>query len=502
MHTVAVLALDQVIPSDVSAPIDTFGWVRLPDDSPAYRVRVCSPAEEVTAAGGAFTLRAPYGLDELAEADTIMLPGTADPAAPLPPGVAEALREAAARGTRIASICVGAFIFAATGLLDGLRATTHWVAAEDLAARYPEITVDPNVLYVDNGQFLTSAGAAAAMDMCLHMVRKDHGSTVAAHAARMCVMPLEREGGQAQFMIHDLPPAPAGGLLEPLLAWLEENCDQDFTLEEIATKAGMSSRTLNRRFREQTGTTPLQWLHRARVRRAQYLLETTGHPVERIAVQAGFGSPTAFRERFRRVVGTSPQAYRRAFRTGGAESVSAPAVGDGPGGQGDGAGDPEHGRPGAHLLGQRVGPGEGGEVGRAQRPRGRTAGALPPLLSGGSARDGQNGPAERPLPGPPGNAVPTDEPTRGDHRTGNLGHVCLLCLTSEAKPGSLAAPNMSRGLSTSSGGATPTTARWDVNSVLTVVADLLGDDLTHPIPARLPQRCALSFGTAEPAPMP
>jgi transcriptional regulator GlxA family with amidase domain len=314
MHTVAVLALDGVVPFDLSAPIDTFGWARLPDGRAPYRVRVCSVRGEVSA--GAFTVRAPYGLEALAEADTIILPGVAEPPEELPAGVAQALRAAAANGTRIASICVGAFLFAATGLLDGLRATTHWCAAGDLAARHPRVTVDPNVLYVDNGQFLTSAGAAAALDMCLHMIRKDFGSAVAAHAARMSVMPLEREGGQAQFIVHDLPPAPSGATLEPLLHWLEDHCDRDLTVDEIAAQAGMSTRTLNRRFREQTGTTPLQWLHRARVRRAQHLLETTPYPVERIATQTGFGSPTAFRERFRRVVGTSPQAYRRAFRRG------------------------------------------------------------------------------------------------------------------------------------------------------------------------------------------
>lgn len=189
MHTVTVLALDQVIPFDLSAPIDTFGRARLPDGREPYRIRVCSPTADEEVSAGPFTIRAPYGLEALAEADTIILPGVADPTAPLPPGVKEALRAAAANGTRIASICVGAFLFAATGLLDGLRATTHWVAAADLAARYPAVTVDPNVLYVDNGQFLTSAGAAAALDMCLHMIRNDHGSAVAAHAARMSVMP-------------------------------------------------------------------------------------------------------------------------------------------------------------------------------------------------------------------------------------------------------------------------------------------------------------------------
>ncbi|MBK3631208.1 DJ-1/PfpI family protein, partial [Streptomyces sp. MBT49] len=269
MHTVAVLALDGVVPFDLSAPIDTFGWARLPDGRPAYRVRVCSPSASGEVSAGAFTVRAPYGLEALAEADTIILPGVADPRAPLPIGVAEALRDAAARGTRIASVCVGAFLFAETGLLDGLRATTHWIAAGELAERYPKVTVDPNVLYVDNGRFLTSAGAAAALDMCLHMIRGDHGSAVAAQAARMSVMPLEREGGQAQFIVHELPPTPAGATLEPVLAWLEDNCAREVTLEQIAARAGMSTRTLNRRFREQTGTTPLRWLHRARVRRAQ-----------------------------------------------------------------------------------------------------------------------------------------------------------------------------------------------------------------------------------------
>ncbi|MCC0093482.1 helix-turn-helix domain-containing protein [Streptomyces flavotricini] len=312
MHTVAVLALDGVIAFDLSTPIEVFGRTRLPDGRPAYRVRVCAVAGEVDA--GAFTLRAPWPLQALAEADTIVLPGVADPDVPVPPEVLDALRDAAGRGTRIASICTGAFVLAATGLLDGLRATTHWVAAPPLAARYPAIEVDPDVLYVDNGQFLTSAGAAAGLDLCLHLIRRDHGSAVAADTARLSVMPLERDGGQAQFIVHEHPPAPRGSALEPLLRWMEDNARRELTLDEVAAQAGMSVRTLNRRFREQTGTSPLQWLHRARIRQAQYLLETTGHPVERIASQVGFGSPTAFRDRFRRITGTSPNAYRRAFQ--------------------------------------------------------------------------------------------------------------------------------------------------------------------------------------------
>jgi len=315
MHVVAVLALDGVVAFDLATPIEVFNRTRLADGSTAYEVRVCAAAAEVDA--GAFVLKAPWGLDALESADTILLPGCADPTVPVPEEVLDRLRAAARRGTRIASICAGAFVLAATGLLDGARATTHWVAAGLLADRHPEIEVDPGVLYVDNGQFLTSAGAAAGLDLCLHLIRRDYGSAVAADAARLSVMPLERDGGQAQFIVHERPPAPRGSTMEPLLAWLEEAAARDLTLDEIAAHAGMSTRTLNRRFREQTGTTPLQWLHRARIRRAQHLLETTAHPVDRIGGQVGFGSPTAFRERFKRIVGTSPHAYRHAFRSAG-----------------------------------------------------------------------------------------------------------------------------------------------------------------------------------------
>ncbi|ONM49826.1 GlxA family transcriptional regulator [Nocardia donostiensis] len=311
MHTVAVLALHQVIPFDLSTPIEVFSRTRLPDGRPGYQVRVCAERAEIDA--GAFTLRAPWGLEGLQDADTIIVPGVADPTVPLPPAVCEALRSAAADGTRIASICAGTFPLAATGLLDGLRVTTHWCAAGLLAALHPGVDVDPDVLYVDNGQFLTSAGAAAGLDLCLHMIRRDYGSAVAAHAARLSVMPLEREGGQAQFIVHDHAPTPQGSELEALLTWLQENLARDLSLADIAAQSGTSTRTLIRRFRDQTGTTPLQWLHRARIRQAQHLLETTEHSVERISGQVGFGSATAFRDRFKRTTGVSPQTYRRAF---------------------------------------------------------------------------------------------------------------------------------------------------------------------------------------------
>jgi len=205
MHTVAVLALDGVVAFDLSTPIEVFSRTRLPDGRAAYRVRVCAVTEQVDA--GVFTLRAPWGLDALAEADTIILPGCADPTAPVPAEVLHALRQAADNGTRIASICAGAFVLAATGLLDGRRATTHWLAAALLAARHPAVEVDPDVLYVDQGQFLTSAGAAAGLDLCLHLIRRDHGSAVAADAARLSVMPWNaRAAKPSSSSTSSLPP--------------------------------------------------------------------------------------------------------------------------------------------------------------------------------------------------------------------------------------------------------------------------------------------------------
>ena len=297
---------------DLAAPLEVFGRCRLPSGAPAYRTAVCALTEEVET--GTFTMRVPHGLSRLAQASTIIIPGTADLDVPVDAEIIDALRSAADRGTRIASLCVGAFTLADTGLLDGLRATTHWAAAAELARRHPAVDVDAAVLYVDNGHILTSAGAAAALDLCLYMVRQDYGSAVAADTARLSVMPLERAGGQAQFIVHE-PPVPSGTTLRPLLNWMEENLGEQLDITTIADRATMSTRTLNRRFQEQIGTTPLQWLHHARLRQAQFLLETTDHSIERVAGQVGFNAVTTFRERFRDLVGTSPQRYRTQFRT-------------------------------------------------------------------------------------------------------------------------------------------------------------------------------------------
>jgi transcriptional regulator GlxA family with amidase domain len=312
MHTVAVIALHGVVPFDLAIPCDVFGRASVPGVRKPYRILVCGEAQKVSA--GVFDLRVQWNLDDVARADTVIVPGISDFSMRVSDEVLNTIRTAASRGARIASVCSGAFVLAATGLLDGLRATTHWLAAPHLAARYPAITVDPDVLFVDNGRILTSAGAAAGLDLCLHMVRCDHGAAVAADAARLAVMPLERSGGQAQFIIHE-PPSSAV-TLSPLLRWLERNLQRPLTLDEIARQAATSTRTLSRRFVQQIGATPLHWLQGARVRRAQQLLETTDLSIEQVATEAGFGSAATFRDGFNRIVGTTPQAYRRTFGGG------------------------------------------------------------------------------------------------------------------------------------------------------------------------------------------
>lgn len=309
MHVVAILAVHGVIPFDLAIPCEVFGRVRLPRAGDEYDVRVCGEAAEVRARP--FGIRAPWTLDDLAGADTVVVPGIEDPTLPVPGAVVAALRAAAARGARIASICSGTFILAAAGLLDGRRATTHWLAAGLLARRHPAVTVDPDVLFVDEGRIVTAAGASAGLDMCLHLLRRDHGHAVAAHAARLAVAPLDREGGQAQFIRHEAPGSAAS--LAPLLDWMRENAHRPLSVDALARRAAASPRTFARRFREQTGTTPLQWLITARVRRAQELLETTPLSLEEVASAAGFDGAAALRDRFRRTVGVSPKAYRRSL---------------------------------------------------------------------------------------------------------------------------------------------------------------------------------------------
>jgi transcriptional regulator GlxA family with amidase domain len=309
MHEVAVLAMQGFVPFDLTIPCEVFGRLRKVDGTPAYNVVVCSEVGSVHS--GAFSMRAPCGLDRLISANTVVIPGIEDVSKPVPKAILNAIATAWSNGARITSVCSGAFVLAATGLLNGRRATTHWLAARELALRFPKINVDPLVLYVDEGRILTSAGATAGIDLCLHLIRRDYGQAMAAQAARFAVAPLDREGGQAQFIRHKLPESNA--TLAPLLLWMQENAQLQLEVIDLAKRARLSPRTFARRFHEQTGTTPLQWLINIRILRAQELLETTSIPIEEIALASGFEAAVSFRTRFTNVVGVNPSSYRRSF---------------------------------------------------------------------------------------------------------------------------------------------------------------------------------------------
>lgn len=309
MHTVAILALHDVIPFDLGIPCEVFSFVRLLDNSSGYCVKVCGEAEFVKT--GLFTLQTYFGLDHLVDANTIVIPGIKDPKIPLNPKVRMAILEAWERGARITSICSGAFVLAEIGILDGYKATTHWSLAEELALRYPKVKVDPNVLFIDEGRLITSAGASSGLDMCLHLVRKDYGQTVASHAAKLAVAPLNREGGQLQFIQHNLPETRES--LASLVGWMKVHFNEKINIKLLACKANMSPRTFARRFYDQMGTTPLQWLLSIRIQHAQKLLETSSQSIEEIALNCGFNSSITFRTRFGNTVGLSPSIYRARF---------------------------------------------------------------------------------------------------------------------------------------------------------------------------------------------
>ncbi|MGA5757708.1 GlxA family transcriptional regulator [Nonomuraea bangladeshensis] len=314
-HLVAVLALDGVVGFDLSMPCQVFGTARLPDGAYPYQVRVCgvTPSVNATAGGvGYYRIEAPNGLDGAEDADTVVVPGVTVTRR-APEAVLDLLREAAARKARIVSICTGAFVLAEAGLLSGRQATTHWRAAGELARRHPDVRVDPKPLYVGDGRLFTSAGVAAGLDLCLHLIHRDFGAAVAASAARATVMAPSRDGDQAQFIPQ--PPAPAAsGSLAATLAWMREHAAEPLTLAGIARHANLSVRTLTRRFQEQTGTTPAAWLARERLLLARHLLETTDLPIPAVADRSGHGSAGALRAHFARELHTSPHRYRQSFR--------------------------------------------------------------------------------------------------------------------------------------------------------------------------------------------
>ncbi|MBM6402729.1 helix-turn-helix domain-containing protein [Phycicoccus sp. CSK15P-2] len=313
MYTVVVLALEDAIAFDMATPIETFGRVRIPDGRPGYRLVVAGPEPSVQA--GPLRLAIDEGLDALERADLIVVPGRNDPSRLSPAEVLDALRTAAQRGTRIASICVGAFTLAEAGLLDGRDATTHWLAADEFASRFPAVRLDPDVLYTDDGDILTSAGGASGLDLCLHIVHRDYGTAIAADAARLAVSPLHRPGGQAQYIVRNRPTS-RSSTLGPVLWWVETNAHRELALADIADAAGMSARTLTRRFKDETGQSPMQWVSGVRLRHAQELLETTDHTVDRIAADTGFPTTSNFRSQFGQSLGVTPGAYRKVFRPG------------------------------------------------------------------------------------------------------------------------------------------------------------------------------------------
>ena len=308
---VVVLVLDGALPMDVGIPAQIF---RERPESP-YRMIMAGPESgEVEAAGG-FRFAVDHGLETLEACDTIVVPGYADTRQAISPEVTGALRAAYDRGTRIASVCTGAFALAAADLLDGRRATTHWASADELARRYPSIRVDRDVLFVDEGQVLTSAGVAAGLDLCLHIIRSDHGAAAANQRARGLVTAPHRTGGQAQYIDRAVPGTP-GGSLEALRSWLLEHLDEPQSLDQMARRADVSRRTLIRRFHEETGRPPAGWLLDARLTRARELLETSDMPMETVARLAGLGTPANLRVLFHRHVGAAPSSYRATFRHG------------------------------------------------------------------------------------------------------------------------------------------------------------------------------------------
>ncbi|MFI6039515.1 helix-turn-helix domain-containing protein [Streptomyces sp. NPDC051315] len=310
MSSVALAVTDGMLHFELSVAYEVFGAAPAGVAVPWYDVAVCgTDAVRV----GRFRLEPDHGLDRLRHVDTVIVPGWADIDEEPPAALVDAVRAAHEAGARVASLCTGAFVLAAAGLLDGRRATTHWAHTEALAARHPEVEVDPDVLYVDNGSVLTSAGKAAALDLCLHLVRLDHGSSVANAVARRLVVPPHRAGGQAQFVATPVP-ARDDHPLAALFPWVIERLDHPLTVEDLARRARMSSRNLGRHFRAATGTTPLQWLLTQRIRRAQELLETTDDSVDSIAAATGMGTATTLRRHFNRTVGVPPDTYRRTFR--------------------------------------------------------------------------------------------------------------------------------------------------------------------------------------------
>ncbi|MFE6973633.1 helix-turn-helix domain-containing protein [Streptomyces sp. NPDC057682] len=314
LNNVAALMLDDVHPFELGVLCEIFGLDRSDDGLPVHDFAVVSAEGPELRTHAGFTIHTPYGLDRLEEADLIAVPaGSRFGDRDFPEEVLDALRRAVDRGARVLSVCSGAFLLGAAGLLDDRRCTTHWKHADVLAQRFPRARVEPDVLYVDDGPVITSAGTAAGIDACLHLVRQAYGPAAANTIARRMVVPPHRDGGQAQYIQRPLPRDRCDTVGETL-AWMERHLEQEMTVEQLAAQTHMSPRTFARRFQQETGTTPYRWLLRQRVLLAQHLLETSDETMDTIAGRTGFGNAAALRHQFVRALGTTPQAYRRTFR--------------------------------------------------------------------------------------------------------------------------------------------------------------------------------------------
>ncbi|GAA3962976.1 transcriptional regulator FtrA [Actinomadura viridis] len=313
-HTVSVLAFDGMAPFELGAVVEVFGLPRPELGVPWYDLRVCSLERGPMRAAGGFTMTAGHDLGDFAAADTVMVVAVPDVRGDVPAPVLDALREARERGARIVSICSGAFALAAAGLLDGREATTHWRYADLLRSRYPRVRVTPDVLYVDGDDVLTGAGSAAGLDLCLHLVRKDHGARIANSVARRLVVPPHREGGQAQFVEAAVPEPATGDPVAEAMAWALDHLTEPITVAGLARHARLAPRTFIRHFQRKTGTSPLRWVIHQRVMASLPLLEEGALPIEKIGAAVGFESPATFRHHFTRAMKTSPSAYRHAFR--------------------------------------------------------------------------------------------------------------------------------------------------------------------------------------------
>jgi AraC family transcriptional regulator, transcriptional activator FtrA len=312
MHVVAAVVDQGALTFDFAIPCEVFGVDRSDIVDPWYELVVVSAGDRRVRTQTGFVIDAPHGLEKLEHADTIVVPGWSDPDDEPSEALKEFLVAAYERGARLVSLCTGAFVLAATGLLDDRRATTHWMYSERLQRRYPRVRIDPDVLYVADGRVMTSAGTTAGIDLCLHLVALDHGLEVAATVARRLVMPLFRSGDQAQYVDTSIARDPGG--LSELLDWGRANLDAGITVDDLATRGAMSARTLTRRFQSAVGMPPGEWLQRERLRLAQRLLEQTDHPIQVVARRAGYVSAVTMRAQFAARLRTSPRTYRQTFR--------------------------------------------------------------------------------------------------------------------------------------------------------------------------------------------